>query len=72
MNYKVILTYDKEYDGYVVEVPSLPGCMSQGKTEEEALNNIKEAIVGYLEVLKKHNEPIPSIMNELHIKEVII
>lgn len=46
-----ILMYPGE-DGYwVVECPSLPGCISQGRTEDEALENIKEAIQGYVEVL---------------------
>jgi predicted RNase H-like HicB family nuclease len=48
-------------DGYlVVEVPSLPGCISQGKTREEALVNIDEAIALYLEVLEERGEPIPA------------
>ncbi len=48
-------------DGYVVvEVPSLPGCVSQGRTQEEALENIKDAIQLYIEVLKDRQEPIPS------------
>jgi predicted RNase H-like HicB family nuclease len=38
-------------------VPSLPGCISQGRTREEALKNIQDAIIGYLKSLKKHNEP---------------
>ena len=43
LKFKVLLEEDE--DGwYVVTVPSLPGCISQGKTEEEALDNIKEAI----------------------------
>jgi predicted RNase H-like HicB family nuclease len=47
-------------DGYfVVEVPSLPGCISQGKTREEALANIEEAISLYIEVLQDRNEPVP-------------
>jgi len=37
----------------------LPGCISQGKTRNEAISNILEAIEGYIESLKKHNEPIP-------------
>jgi predicted RNase H-like HicB family nuclease len=54
-----VLLYPGE-DGYlVVEVPSLPGCISQGKTREEALANIDEAIVLYLEVLEDRGEPIP-------------
>jgi predicted RNase H-like HicB family nuclease len=47
-------------DGYwVVECPSLPGCVSQGKTREEALDNIKEAIELWIEDAQEHNEPIP-------------
>lgn len=50
----------KGEDGYwIAECPSLPGCISQGKTREEAVNNIKEAIEGYTESLKKDNLPIP-------------
>ncbi len=52
MKFKVVL--EKGEDGYyVVTVPSLPGCISQGKTKEEALENIKEAIELYLEVLQE-------------------
>lgn len=42
---------DRDEDGiWVVECPSIPGCVSQGQTREEALENIKEAIAGCLEV----------------------
>ncbi len=54
MRFKVVITYDKEYKGYVVDVPELVGCMSQGKTIDEALSNIKDAIKGWLEVEKEH------------------
>ncbi|MDO8726560.1 MAG: type II toxin-antitoxin system HicB family antitoxin [Candidatus Methanoperedens sp.] len=48
MKFKVII--EEGEDGwYVVEVPALPGCISQGKTKKEALENIKEAIELYLE-----------------------
>lgn len=51
---------------FIVECPNLPGCVSQGKTRKEALKNIKDAIKGYLESLKKHREPIPpSIYEEI-------
>lgn len=53
------LQYDFEYGGFVAECPSLPGCMSQGKTKKEALKNIKEAIRGYIKVLKKHSQTAP-------------
>lgn len=42
------------YEGYVVEVPKLPGCVSQGKTLDEAIENIKDAIKGYLHVQAMH------------------
>ncbi|MBI2184602.1 MAG: type II toxin-antitoxin system HicB family antitoxin [Thaumarchaeota archaeon] len=48
-------------DGYwVVECPSLPGCVSQGKTKNEALANIQEAIEAYVDSMRKHGEPVPS------------
>lgn len=47
-------------DGYwVAECPSLPGCISQGKTKEEAVANIREAIQLYLETLQETGKPIP-------------
>ena len=49
MRYIVNLIYDPEYKGYVADVPELPGCMSQGKTVETALKNVREAIALYLE-----------------------
>ena len=63
MKYRVIIEQDE--DGvFIAEVPSLPGCISQGKTRQEALINIKEAIDVYLESLKEHNEPIPPSIDE--------
>lgn len=44
---------------WVVECPSLPGCVSQGKTKADALANIKEAIEGWIETMKAHGQPIP-------------
>ena len=50
---------------YVAEVPALPGCLSQGKTREEALANIKEAIEGWLEVMENKREFDPSALVEV-------
>ena len=56
--YRVLIEQDE--DGvYVAECPSLSGCVSQGNTRDEAIANIRDAIAGYLESLRKHNEPIP-------------
>jgi predicted RNase H-like HicB family nuclease len=51
MKYKVVLKKSKE--GYSVSCPGLPGCWSQGKTEDEALENIQDAIREYLEAAVK-------------------
>ena len=59
MKLKIELQYDFEYGGFIADCPSLPGCMSQGKTEKEALENIQEAIQGYIKVLKKHHQTTP-------------
>jgi predicted RNase H-like HicB family nuclease len=59
MKFRVMIQRDE--DGvYVAEVPSLPGCVSQGTTRQEALDNVREAIALYLKSLKAHGDPIPS------------
>ena len=50
MKYRVYFYYDSVYQGYVADALDLPGCVSQGKTLEEAKQNIKEAIKAYIEV----------------------
>jgi len=50
MKYRVYFHYDSEYQGYVADALDLPGCVSQGKTLEEAKQNIKDAIKCYIEV----------------------
>ncbi len=54
-----VVIYSGEDGYFVVECPSLPGCVSQGKTREEAIHNIKEAIEGYIAVLEEDNLPVP-------------
>ena len=56
---QVILIPDDEVGGFTVEVPSLPGCISEGDTVEEALANIKDAIDLYIEILTEDGKPIP-------------
>lgn len=50
MKYRVYFYYDSDYEGYVADAMDLPGCVSQGKTLEEAKRNIKDAIKAYIEV----------------------
>jgi predicted RNase H-like HicB family nuclease len=60
MAHKYLVTLTPGEDGSIVaECPSLPGCVSQGKTREEALKNIQEAIEGIIEVRKSQQLPIP-------------
>jgi predicted RNase H-like HicB family nuclease len=63
MKYRILIEQDED-NMFVAEVPSLPGCVSQGKTRAEAIDNAKDAIQGYIESLKKHNEPIPPSISE--------
>lgn len=61
MKYRVLIVPDE--DGvFVAEVPSLPGCVSQGQTREQAIGNIKEAIALYLESLAARAEPSASVL----------
>jgi predicted RNase H-like HicB family nuclease len=56
-------------DGYwVAECPSLPGCVSQGETREDAIKNIREAIQGYIEALEEDGLPVP----EEHFQTMLV
>jgi len=56
-------------DGYwVAECPSLPGCVSQGKTKEEAITNIRQAIQGYIAALEEDHLPVP----EEHFEALLV
>jgi predicted RNase H-like HicB family nuclease len=58
MNYKIQIEQDE--DGvFVAEVPDLPGCISQGSSQTEAIKNIREAIQLYVESLEVHGDPVP-------------
>ena len=54
-----VVIYPGEDDYWVAECPSLPGCICQGKDKEEAMENIKEAIQGYISALKEDNLSVP-------------
>lgn len=54
-----VVIYPGEDEYWVAECPSLPGCLSQGRTKEEAIANIREAIEGYVKTLQEDHLPIP-------------
>jgi len=63
MKYRVLLQPDEDGQ-FVAEVPALPGCISQGKSRDEALRNVKEAIALYLESLQAHGDAVPPPIQE--------
>ena len=68
---KFAVSLESDEDGFVVAgCPALPGCHSQGRTRQEALNNIKEAIRGYVASMRKHEEPVPEA--DWEVVEVIL
>ena len=68
MKFKVILEPSEE-GGFTVSVPSLPGCLSEGETMEEALANIREAIEGYLEAFP---EELDQLKRKRELVEVTV
>ena len=63
MKYRVVIAQDDDVIN-VAQVPTLPGCVSQGQSRDETLNNIKEAIELYIESLEAHNEAVPPPISE--------
>ena len=65
---RFIVTFERDEDGMVVvECPSIPGCVSQGRTEEEALDNIKDAIKQCLAVRAERGMPLTVSMREVEV-----
>ncbi len=58
--YHVLLKWEADDEVYTVWAPSLPGCVTFGKTVDEALEMIKDAIEGYVETLKSHGAEVPT------------
>ena len=54
-----VVIYPGEDGFWVAECPSLPGCISQGRSKEEAIQNIREAIEGYIAALQDERRPVP-------------
>lgn len=71
LKYTVIFEPAEE-GGYIVSVPALPGCVSQGDTFEEATTMIKDAMQGYLQVLKEEKQEIPQEHSDVVITQIAI
>lgn len=65
---KLLITLERDETGMLVaECPAIPGCISQGQTEEEAIANIREAIAGCLAVRAAHGMPLTIEVREIEI-----
>ena len=65
---KLLVTLEKDETGIVIaECPSIPGCISQGKTEDEALANIREAIEGCLKTREANGMPLTVVIREVEV-----
>lgn len=65
---KFLVTLDRDEDGmWIAECPSIPGCVSQGKTKDEAMENIKEAIALCLEVRAEMGLPLTIETRQLEV-----
>lgn len=71
LEYTVIFEPAEE-GGYVVSAPSIPGCVTQGETFEEAVTNIKDAMQGCLAVLKEEGEDIPQEKSDIVITKISV
>jgi len=71
-NYTIILEPNYSEEGYTVRVPALPGCITYGRTREEALERAKEAIEGFIEGLQKAGEPVPEEVTPVELEMVTV
>ena len=68
--FKVVLQWDSEEQVFNVTVPALSGCVTYGKTRDEAIERVQEAIAGFIEALEISKMPVPE--SDVEIAEVII
>ena len=72
MEYTIILEPDAEGAGYTVLVPALPGCITQGRSREEAIARAKEAIAAYIESLEADGEPVPRDTEHVEVLKIAV
>ena len=72
MDYTIVLDPAEDGEGYTVLVPALPGCITQGRTREEAIDRAKEAIAAYIASLQADGEPVPEERTPLEVLKVAV
>ena len=70
--FEIVIEKEAEDEGYSAYSPSLPGCLSNGRTVEEAKQNIRDAIEPHLQSLLAHGQPIPQSEKRAHVEELIV
>jgi predicted RNase H-like HicB family nuclease len=71
-NFEIIIEKEEDDEGYFAYSPSLPGCFTNGKTIEEARQNIREALQQHVLSLREHSLPIPQKERIVHVEELSI
>ena len=72
MEYTIILEPNAEGEGFTVLVPALAGCITQGRSREEAIERAKEAITVYIESLEADGEPVPRDTEPVEVLKVAV
>ncbi len=70
--YTIILEPNYPEEGFTIRVPALPGCITYGRTREEALSRAREAIEGFIEGLEKAGEPVPKEVTPVEMDTVTV
>ena len=70
--FEIVIEKEAEDEGYSAYSPSLPGCFSNGRTVEEAKQNIRDAIQQHLQSLLAHGQPIPQSEKRVHVEELTV
>ena len=70
--FEIVIEKEAEDEGYSAYSPSLPGCFSNGRTAEEAKQNIRDAIGQHLQSLLAHGQHIPQSERRVHVEELTV
>ena len=71
-SFEIVIEKEPEDEGYLAYSPSLPGCLSNGRTIEETKRNIREAIQMHVALLLSHRQPVPQQEHMVHVEELTV